>query len=282
MGSIYEASGVAETEAPNALGVVPGISAAEDDRLREAAEILLAARREVIPIVSLPEKLRPTTLAEAYHLQDIMSSALGPVGGWKVGAPGPDAEPLCSPMPLWGGYAQSGATIGLGFSRLRAVEAEIAFRMGQDLPVRETPYSGEEVVAAIASAHPAIEILEAAYADVDATDRLSIIGDLQSNGGFAYGPELRGWRDIDLSVESATMIIDGAVRVERTASNPAGTDLLRLVTWMANEGQARTGGLEAGEWITTGSWTGKAVASAGSEVIARFSSFGEVRIYFAG
>jgi len=75
--------------------------------------------------------------------------------------------------------------------------------------------------------------------------------------------------------------IDGVVRFEGTASNAAGTDLLRLVTWLANEGQYRTGGLKAGDWITTGSWCGKFNANSGSEARVTFSTFGTVQIYFA-
>jgi 2-keto-4-pentenoate hydratase len=257
------------------------IDPATDDRLRQAAELMLAARRERSPISELPDGLRPRNLAEAYHLQGLLLATLGAVGGWKVGAPTPDATPLCSPMPLWGGYARNGETIGASFSRMRGVEAEIAFLLAKDLPVRELPYSREEVRAAIASAHPAIEILESAFDDPEQVDRLSTIGDLQLNGGFAYGESFPGWQLADLSRERATMIVDGAVRVEGTGSNSGGTDLLRLVTWLANEGKARTGGLHAGDWITTGSWTGKSLASAGSEALARFSTFGEVRIYFA-
>ena len=252
-----------------------------DDKLRQAAEILLQARRERAPISELPVGLRPTNLAEAYRLQEIMIATLGATGGWKVGAPSPDAVPLCAPLPLWGGYGRSNATIGDSFSRLRGVEAEIAFRLGRDLPVREAPYSREEVAEAIDGAYPVIEILESAFADPDSADRLSVIGDLQSNGGFIHGDAFYGWRDVDLSREEVTMIVDGVVRVESTASNSAGTDLLRLVTWLANEGQPRTGGLRANDWITTGSWTGKVLASPGSEAVARFSSFGEVVVCFS-
>jgi 2-keto-4-pentenoate hydratase len=267
--------------ANNASVLEPGINPVEDDLLRQAAELLLAARRERQPIENLPENLRPATLAEAYRLQDIMMSTLGAVGGWKVGAPAPEAQPICAPMPILGGFAENNSTIAPSFSRFRGVEAEIAFLVGKDLPVRPQPYTRDEVVAAIASAHPAIEILESAFDDPDKVDRLSIIGELQSNGGFAFGSAFPGWRNVDFAQESAAMIVDGAVRVDAKASNTAGTDLLRLVVWLANEGQARTGGLSAGDWITTGSWTGKVLANPGSEVTARFSSFGDVTIYFA-
>jgi 2-keto-4-pentenoate hydratase len=257
------------------------LSALENDRMRQAAELLLAARREVRPIENLPEGLRPHTIEQAYALQDIIAVALGPFGGWKVGAPSPDATPTYAPMPLLGGFTQSGQTLSENWRRYRGVEAEIAFLLGKDLPVREKPYSREEVIDVIASAHPAIELLEPAFLDPDKVDRLSMIGDLQMNGGFAYGPAFPEWRSSDLTKETVVVSIDGAVRFEGTASNSAGTDLIRLVTWLANEGQRRTAGLKAGDWITTGSWCGKFTTSAGSEVRVTFSTFGSVQIYFA-
>ncbi|MGC2164225.1 MAG: fumarylacetoacetate hydrolase family protein, partial [Silvibacterium sp.] len=210
----------------------------------------------------------------------IMIAAMSPIGGWKVGALAPDATPVFSAMPLWGGYAASGSRISSHFKRLRGVEAEIAFLLGKDLPPRAHPYTREEVAEAIASAHPAIELLESAYLDPDKVDRFSMIGDLQMNGGFVHGAAVPDWKSYNLTQESVTVTIDGMVRFEGKASNPAGTDLLRLVTWLANEGSYRTGGLHAGPWITTGSWSGKSPASAGSTVEVRFSSFGEVNLRF--
>jgi 2-keto-4-pentenoate hydratase len=256
------------------------MAATEKDRMYQAAELLLAARRERAPIDHLPVELRPHSVEEAYALQDIVALAMAPVGGWKIGAPSPGATPMYAPMPLWGGYLTSGERLAGTYSRLRGVEAEIAFLLGEDLPAREAFYTREEVIAAIASAHPAIEILESAFVDPDATDRLSMMGDLQINGGFAYGPAVAGWQAIELGEETVEVVIDSAVRCEAGMANTNGPDLLRLVTWLANEGQARTGGLKAGEWITTGSWTGKLYAVEDSEVLVRFGHFGTVAISF--
>jgi 2-keto-4-pentenoate hydratase len=256
------------------------IPALDNDRMHQAAELLLKARREIAPIRELPVKLRPQTLDEAYALQDVMALAMGAIGGWKVGATSPDATPVFSAMPLWGGFAKSGARIAPSFKRLRGIEAEIAFLIGKDLPPRTDPYTRDEIADAIASAHPAIELLESAYDDPDQVDRFSILGDLQINGGFAHGTAVPDWQSHNLAQESVTVSIDGAVRFEGTASNAAGTDLLRLVTWLANEGSYRTGGLKAGQWITTGSWSGKELATAGSVVHVRFSRFGDVTVQF--
>lgn len=256
------------------------VSALDHERMQRAAELLLRARRESVPMADLPEKLRPHTLAEAYALQDMVAMALSPIGGWKVGAPSPEATPLFSAMPLWGSYIPSGQRVSRDLRRLYGVEAEIAFLMGRDLPQRQQAYTSEEVGNAIASAHPAIELLESAFSEPDKADRFSVIGDLQSNGGFAYGPAFSDWQSADFTDESVTVYVDGQVRVSDKASNSAGTDLLRLVVWLANEGAARTGGLRKGDWITTGSWSGKTYAMPGSTVQVSFSRFGEVTITF--
>jgi 2-keto-4-pentenoate hydratase len=151
--------------------------------------------------------------------------------------------------------------------------------MGKDLAPRSTPYSRQEVVDAIASCHPAIELLESALLDPDAADRLTAVADLQSNGGFVAGSEVKAWQDFDFAGEHAQMNVDGFVRVEN-GKNAAGGDLLRLVLWLANEAQSRTGGLLAGQWITTGSWTGKILADSGSVAVARFPHCGEVSVHF--
>src|SRR5580698_6549278 len=135
------------------------INGAREEQLISAARMLEDARRSNEPIVDLPEELRPISQDEAYYVQDRLSIVYGEVGGWKVGAPTAEATPMFAPMPqAW--IAESGSVMGGGMMRrFRGLEAEIAFLMGKDLPPRDTPYSRDEVVAAIASCHPAIEVL---------------------------------------------------------------------------------------------------------------------------
>jgi 2-keto-4-pentenoate hydratase len=46
----------------------------EEDRMQQAADVLLDARRTLQPIADLPVDLRPTSLEEAYFLQDLVFS----------------------------------------------------------------------------------------------------------------------------------------------------------------------------------------------------------------
>jgi 2-keto-4-pentenoate hydratase len=210
-------------------------------------------------------------------VQDRLALAYGAIGGWKVGAPTPDATPMFAPMPLaW--IASNHAELG-GRHRFRGLEAEIAFQMGKDLPPRAKAYSRDEVVAAIASCHPAIEVIESGLTDPLKATKLSMIADLQMHGAFVYGDPVANWQGIDFSKEHVVLAVDGVVRVERTGSNTSG-DLMRLLPWLANEGAARTGGLKAGQCITTGSWTGVTLAMACSTVNVQFSAAGEVDLRF--
>jgi 2-keto-4-pentenoate hydratase len=245
--------------------------------LLQAVDLLLDARRTHQTLADLPPELQPADMAEVYFIQDTLASAYGPIGGYKIGAPNAEATPVFAPMPLaW--IAPSGSTLTTG--RYRGLEAEIAFLVGQDLPPRATPYTREEAIAAMASCHPVIEVLESAFTDPTQASRLASLADLQMHGGFVYGAAFPGWHTIDFNTESVTLAVDGVIRVERTGSNTSG-DLLRLLPWLANEGAARTGGLKSGQWITTGSWTGNTLATSSSAVTVDFSTAGHVDLRFA-
>ena len=240
---------------------------------------MLAARRHGRALDGLPARLSPADLEEAYAVQDRLAAAFGDIGGWKVGAPSPEATPTFCPMPLaW--MAPSNSVLGGPRWRYRGLEAEIAFLVGQDLPPRLTPYGREEVLAAMASCHPAIEVLETAFADPTVVPREAMLADLQMHGGFVHGPALTDWRSLDFSQEKVSLNVDGVVRVDRTGSNTSG-DLVKLLPWLANEGAVRTGGLRAGQWITTGSWTGNTLADKESTVAAEFAHAGRVDLRFA-
>jgi 2-keto-4-pentenoate hydratase len=267
------------TAHPGLRDTVTMITGAREQELIAAADMLLDARRTNTPIADLPIELQPVDLVETARVHEAMAEALGEVGGWKIGAGAPDAVPFFAPMPLaW--MAPSGATLAGPRFRYRVLEAEIAFLVGTDLPPRATPYTRQEVIAAMESCHPAIEELESAFIDPKAAAYFSPLADLQTHGAFIYGPPVPNWQSIDFSKETVTLAIDGLVQVERTGSNTSG-DLLRLLPYLANEGAARTGGLKAGQWITTGSWTGNTPAIAGASVEATFGTAGAVALTFA-
>ena len=247
--------------------------------MQDAAAMLLDARRDpMFRMSALPATLRPADETAAYTIQHKIAQSFGAIGGWKVGASGPEAAPLCGALPA-AGIVPSPATLPAASSFIRGIEAEICFRLATDLPPRSVPYSREEVCAAIASAHPAIEVLESRYLDPDSVDAWSNLADTQSHGGFVHGAPVTKWQDIDFARETVEQYVDGTLQKSRTG-NPAG-DMIRLVMWLANEGAVWAGGLKAGQFVTCGSWTGKSVVGPSAEVRVMFPSLGEALLTYA-
>ena len=243
----------------------------------DAARLFLIARRGESPrLDGLPAALRPETQGEAYAIQQAVIAELGGIGGWKVGSPSPAATHFtCAPLPA--GTVVDGPVTIQGSDR--GVEAEIAVRLGRDLPPRETPYGLDEIRAAIASAHPAIEVLESRFVDAAAAGALSALADSLSNHSLVLGPAIAGWEQINLLNETVRLIVDG-VEIKHGTANPGG-EMLRLVAWLADEGTRWAGGLRAGQVVTTGSWTGKDYVAPGAEVVARFARCGDATVRFA-
>ena len=249
------------------------------DRHHDAARLLFSARRDPTQrLHSLPEVMRPQTEEQAYLIQRAIMSELAKngdaIGGWKVGSPGPDGPVNCAPLPAVSIQDSPGSVSGSD----RLVEAEVAVRIGHDLPLRDAPYGREEVLAAIASAHPAIEVLQSRYVDAGAVDPLSALADGLSHFGLVVGAAIPDWRALDLGGEQVRLIVDGA-EAKTATGNPAG-DMIRLVLWLANEGARWAGGLRAGQVVTTGSWTGKDPVPPGGEARVVFSRAGEAAVRF--
>ena len=245
------------------------------DSLRAVADQLLRARRDGRPI-PVPADATPADMAEAYAIQDAVVAESGTIGGWKVGAAGPRAEPRCAPIPS-SLILQGPAHLPASRFHHLGVEAEIAFRIGADLPAKGSPYTKKELNAAIAAVMPAIELVESRWTGWPRTAKLWQLADSQSNGALIVGPSRTDWHDIDLAIQPVALTANDRVLAEAIGGNIAG-DLIRLVTWLANHAARRCGGLKAGDIVTTGSCTGMSFVTAGSTVRATFPGLGEAEL----
>ncbi|WP_284944862.1 2-keto-4-pentenoate hydratase [Acidisoma cladoniae] len=236
---------------------------------------LCAARAAGHPITCLPEE-EPPTEAEAYAVQHAVNEALGPIGGWKVGA-GPDGRPSTAPLPA-SGIMPSPAVAPASFSD-RLIEAEIAFTLTQDLPPRGVPYNRDEVIAAIGACHAVIELVQFRVPGTISASPLLKIADHQGHGALIVGAAVPGWTEIDFPRFAVTQEIEG-LPTKHGVGNPAG-DMIRLIVWLANEGSLWAGGLKAGQIVTCGSWTGATPAPPGSSVSVTFQGVAPVQLRFA-
>lgn len=243
-----------------------------------AARALVEARRTGRKLDHLPPECRPADIAATYAIQDATVKALGAVGGWKVGAAKPDAEPACAPLPA-AGIMASPVTLKSADYGLLGIESEIGFKLGRDLPPRAAPYTRDDVLAAVVSLHPVIELVDTRYADMKAQEPLSVLADLQSHAGLVVGPARTHDLAIDQTRQAVTQSFDGKPVVERVGGNTAG-DVIRLLVWLANHAATRCGGLKAGQIVTSGSCTGMMRTTPGSAVRAEFPGLGAVEVRF--
>jgi len=246
------------------------------ERISRTARVLLEARASGARLAALPEAVRPRDEAEAVAIQLCVADALGEIGGFKVGAAGPDAEPSCAPMAAVGIFESPAQVDGAVFTQ-RGVESEIAFVMGRDLPPVDKAYSRAAVMAAIASCHAGIEILQSRFVDVGQVDEWSRLADGLQHGGYVLGRAIAQWRELDFAELRLVQLVGADEK--RAVGNPAG-DMIRLVQWLANVGAVRFGGLRAGQVITCGSWAGSTPAEVGDRIFVSFDGFAPVEMIF--
>jgi 2-keto-4-pentenoate hydratase len=246
----------------------------------ELAEKLVEARRGGERIATLPPALVPASEENAYAVQEAVIRRLGAtVAGWKVGAASAASAPSAAPL-FANLVATSPARLPAGSSSLRGVEAELALRLGRDLPARAAPYGEEEAWAAVDTLHVAIELLDSRYLDRKAAGELAALADNLSNGGFCHALAIRDWRGVDFLRQPAELLVDGESAARAVGGNPAGHPR-RLLAWLANHCAQRGRPLAAGQIVTTGSHTGLVIAPPGARVTARFAGLGEASLSLA-
>jgi 2-keto-4-pentenoate hydratase len=243
------------------------------EAIEAASRLLLEARRKSAPLDALPEACRPRSQADAYAIQDAVARQLGTIRGWKTGAPSPTAEPVFAPIFL---VERAPARFPPAAHRLFGIEAELAFRFARDLPGGGTT---DLVLAAVASVHAAVEIVESRFKEMAATDPLSMLADNAANGALVLGPEIAEWRRLDLVRPPVRVLIDGE-EVGRCTSGNGGGDPVRLLVALVNHAAARGKPVCAGEVVTTGATTGMHFARPGAEIVAEFGPHGSVEIAF--
>ena len=244
--------------------------------VERAAALLVEARqqhRQVQPFAP-----GPAHSDEAYAVQDAVARRLGPAAGWKVGAKAPGAMPNAA--PLFADLVRpSPADWPSASLHMIGVEAELAFRLGRDIAARSEPVSRDEVFGSIASMHAAIEIVDTRLAEWKDADRLWVLADNQSNGGFVYEPEGVPFRSESYGHVPVRLVINGEAVVDGRGGNPAG-DPRWLVEWLVNHCAQRRGGLRADMLVTTGSYTGMVFVDEGASVEATFAGVGRATVRF--
>jgi 2-keto-4-pentenoate hydratase len=254
-----------------------------------AAELIWQLWNAGEVINDLPLDLKPRTRAQGYAVQaqfEDMSNQ--PLFGWKVaatskagqehiGVSGPIAGRILAERAF-----KDGDELVFGANRMRVAEPEFAFRFGKTLEPRRIEYTMADVLNAVATLHPSIEVPDSRFDNFAAVGEAQLIADNACAHEFVLGPATdTDWRAIDLSQHRASAEVVGGEVHDGIGSNVLG-DPREALLWLVKEVINLGHTIEAGQVVTTGTCAEPLDIEPGNEVIANFGTLGQVSISFDG
>ena len=251
-----------------------------------AARTLHGHWRAGTKLANLDAPMRPRDRAEGYAIQAAIENySAGPLFGWKIAATSEAGQKhinVDGPMAgriLPETVIPDGGTAAMAGNEMRVVEPEFAFRMRADLPPRPAAYTVREVLDAVDTLHPAIEIPDSRFRDFVEAGAAQIIADNACAHLFVLGQSVKSdWRVLDLVEERPVVTLRGK-QFTGHGKNVLGDPRIAL-TWLANELRQLGLTLRAGEVVTTGTCHPPLPIQSGDLFEADFGSLGKVSVAF--
>lgn len=241
----------------------------------------------------LPQDCRPGDRAQGYAAQACLPEAsMRAVLGWKIAATSTAGQkhinvsgPLAGRI-LSGQVLAPGALVPAQGNRMRVAEPEMAFVLGRDLPARDQAYTTAEVMGAVDSLNPSLEIPNSRFAEFTAAGEAQLLADNACAHQFILGPAApEVWRSLDLSrhAVSAQVTHQEGRSWSRDGSGAAVLgDPRTALTWLVNELSSLGIGLLAGQFVTTGTCMPPVELTEGDHVEADFGALGRISLRFGG
>lgn len=257
------------------------------DIARRAGRTLLDAWNARQRITGLPADVRPGTVADGFAVQQAILDLSGDRrAGWKIAATSKAGQAhigVDGPLPgtlLAARFRDAPTTFSLAGNGMLVAEPEFAFRMGRTLAPRAQPYSVAEVLAAVDTLHPGIEVPDSRYEDFVKAGGPQLIADNACACWYALGRAVTAdWRAIDLSQHPVTAYVNGRVAGEGSGANVLGDPRVAL-TWLANALSGLGMPLSAGEVVTTGTCVVPVAVAPGDTVRADYGVLGGIEVGF--
>lgn len=254
----------------------------DKDQIAAASQVLVQYWRDGSKLDALETRLRPQSRTDGYAVQ----AALGEqVFGWKIAATSEAGQKHINVAgPLAGRIMRDtviadGGTASMKGNAMRVGEPEFCFRMGRDLAPRPAPYTIDEVLAAVDTLHPAIEIPDSRFTDFAGAGEAQLIADNACAHLFVLGAATSAnWRAMDLVEERPQIALRGECYVGH-GKNVLGDPRVALA-WLANELRGLGISLRAGEVVTTGTCHPPLPIQAGDHFAVDFGVLGKVSVRF--
>ncbi|HEY0911102.1 MAG TPA: fumarylacetoacetate hydrolase family protein [Bradyrhizobium sp.] len=258
----------------------------DKNEIAAASRTLNAHWRAGTKLGALEPSQRPRDRADGYAIQALLEqTSAGELFGWKIAATSEAGQKhinVDGPMAgriLPETVIPDGGTASMAGNEMRVGEPEFAFRMAKDLPPRSEPYTVQEVLDAVGTLHPAIEIPDSRFSDFISAGAAQIIADNACAHLFVLGPPTSAnWRALDL-VEEKPVITLREKQYIGHGKNVLGDPRVALA-WLANELRQLGVTLRAGQIVTTGTCHPPLPIQSGDVFAADFGSIGKVSVGF--
>jgi 2-keto-4-pentenoate hydratase len=240
---------------------------------KEAANLLLDARRTGKRLADLPPHLKPQTVDDAYAVQKAVFQRLDDgIAGYKIAAlpDGPNViAPILASLMVW-----NGATRSLAPNDKIGIELEFGFRFSRDVPADADQAT---VFKAIDATVVTIELCDTRYTSLEGRTKPEMIADFFSSRGAVPGTALPFDPTMNFKGATVRQIFDGVVNNERTDSHPNGNPLFPLALLpkaLADQGYQ----IKAGHFVITGSLTGMTWLDKPTKIVGEIDGFGTVTV----
>jgi len=231
----------------------------------------------------------PQNRTEAYFVQDQMAKVIGhSLSGWKVGATSArmrelDGHDDVIPGRIFESVTYQGSTHQLPIERFQnaRAETEFAFRLLEDIPKKEKPWTSEELESKVVL-HPAVELIGNRHLLPDGSKSEKSLMTIADNGGgigFVFGEEIQNWKTLDFQLHPIQLRIDDSTAAENFFGDMRCIPL-KALTDLVHHLQKRGMALHQGDFVSTGAATVPQPFNEGSKVVADFGGIGCIELIF--
>ena len=256
------------------------------DRLDAIAREIIRQHQAGARFANLTGDLAPRDIDEAYAAQFRLheihgQEGRGPLGGRKIALASAVQQQLCGvDHPIAGGIFaneifQSPVTLRLSNYHGLGLEFELAIVLGEDLTPGDGPFDAASVRARTVSIRPAFEMIIDRGADYSDLNALTMAADNAWCAGIVLGPEIAGWRDMDVDAIPVSLHWND----EPPATAKVGdADPFGSLAWVANVLTGAGQVIKAGEVVITGSVIKTRAPEVGDKVRYDVGGLGSVEL----